>query len=158
MVRLKHRYYLVNIIFDDDCLGHRIGHKVLYDAINSLLEDFYGDNGVACIQSNLSVKYLNIYTNLILIRVRRQFHKMLGSVLPFIKSVKCDLLGKDKKLGRIVDCLVNTVHVSGTIRSAQKFIIKFNKKKIEIILQRCENEALANKIRKSVFDKGTKII
>merc|ERR1712002_733731 len=68
--------------------------------------------------TGLSLKYLNEFTKLVLIRVRRDYHKELLSALPFVRALACETPGataEEKNVQR--PCFFNTIAVTGTIRS-----------------------------------------
>ena len=133
MVRLKTRYLLAKINFVDKKQYHPINVSEVIEAVNSAVHDIHGDNGLSQVQVGLNVKYLNVKTKLVIIRVRRNHYHLLASALPFITSIKCEKISKNP--AHSINCFFETLHVAGTIRTLQKFIIKYN----NIQLQAMEN-------------------
>jgi len=133
MVRLKTRYLLAKINFVDKKQFHPINVSEVIEAVNSAVHEIHGDNGLSQVQVGLNVKYLNVKTKLVIIRVRRNHYHLLASALPFITSIKCEKISKNP--AHSINCFFETLHVAGTIRTLQKFIIKYN----NIQLQAMEN-------------------
>lgn len=146
MVRLKHRYFLVRLFFDDQKFGHNIEPYQIYGRIKTAVETIHGDHGLACIDVSLSVKYVNVYTNVILIKTRRQFHRLLWSSLPFITHIPENIGKRTVKL----PCFLHTLHVGGSIRSCQKFLIKYHRRKLNSILDQCSTPGEKRKVKKSI--------
>ncbi|XP_070572976.1 ribonuclease P/MRP protein subunit POP5-like [Ptychodera flava] len=139
MVRYKNRYLLCELVFDDDKLVHPVEEKVIYFTIKQAIERSHGDYGIGVTLSGLNVKYLNIYTRIVLIRVRRDFYKLLWSALPFIRSI-------EKK-----PCFIHTLHLGGTIRSCQKFLLKYSRQKLVVLLQKCKTPEERKAVQKSIL-------
>ncbi|KAG8597015.1 hypothetical protein GDO81_002143, partial [Engystomops pustulosus] len=76
-------------------------------------------------------KYLNAYTGIIFLRCRKAFHQLLGSSLPFITSLE--------NRGQRYSCFFNTLHIGGTIRTCQKFLIQYNRKQLAVLLKNCSD-------------------
>lgn len=128
MVRVKYRYILAEILTEQHKNKVKIPlrEKDLVQAIFSSVETLHGDFGVACIQAGFSIKMFNPATRIFIARVHRRFHSILGSSLPFITTI-----------GKLKLC-IRTLHLSGTIRSALKFLIKFDKEKLAEMVQTLE--------------------
>ncbi|XP_039247942.2 ribonuclease P/MRP protein subunit POP5-like [Styela clava] len=146
MVRLKHRYFLIRLVFDDQKFGHNIEPYQIYGRIKNAVETIHGDHGLACVDVSLSVKYINVYTNIVLIKTRRQFHRLVWSSLPFITYVTENLGKRPKK----IPCFLHTLHVGGSIRSCQKFLIKYHRKKLDSILDQCSTPGEKRRVKKSI--------
>ena len=134
MVRLKSRYLLVKINFIDKKQYHPINVNEIVDAIHNAVHVVHGENGVSQVLVGLNVKYINVKTKLSIIRVRRKHYQLLATSLPFISSIHCEKSDKKQKMS--VSCFFQTLHVAGTIRSLQKFIIKYNNQQLQLL----ENE------------------
>nr|CAB3265045.1 ribonuclease P/MRP protein subunit POP5-like [Phallusia mammillata] len=121
MVRLKHRYIALEVVMSKAFLKRNMKPKVITGAIRMHLNNLYGELGSASIYPNLSVRYLNAHTNTIILRVRRRFAEILLTVLPFVTATEStEFKNTDHKI------FFRTLYVSGTIRSAQKFLIRNN--------------------------------
>lgn len=66
----------------------------------------------------------------------------MWSALPFITSLE--------NKGHRYPCFLNTLHVGGTIRTCQKFLIQYNRRQLLILLQNCTDEGEREAIQKSV--------
>ncbi|GFO21431.1 ribonuclease p/mrp protein subunit pop5 [Plakobranchus ocellatus] len=125
MVRFKNRYALCELMFPGQPETSVESHQV-YQAVKASLLDSHGDFGLAALQSSLSVKYLNIKTNIAVIRGERRHFDMLTSSLVFIRKIG----GKD--------VVFKTLHVGGSIRSCQKFLIGHHRKNLTQIFPSCK--------------------
>lgn len=88
------------------------------------------------------VRYLNAYTGVVLLRCRKEFYHLVCSALPFITYLE--------NKGHRYPCFLNTLHVGGTIRTCQKFLIHYNRRQLLILLQNCTDEGERQAIQKSV--------
>ncbi|XP_013383298.1 ribonuclease P/MRP protein subunit POP5 [Lingula anatina] len=120
MVRLKNRYYLCEIIPTGEKKQgtHLVGgftERLVFKAVQKEVQDLHGDYGQGVLMGSFSVSYLNPDTNMVMIRAGRDYHRLVGSALPLVK-----------KIGH-QEAFLRTIHLGGTIRSCQKFLIKHNK-------------------------------
>ncbi|TKA65119.1 hypothetical protein B0A55_10165 [Friedmanniomyces simplex] len=138
MVRIKHRYLLVNILYPDTKSSHlrpasKPGDDVPYtvqfrrpspDQVNGgllmrLIRDgvveLFGDYGSGKIAGSLQVKYFSPATSTATIRVSREHYRLVWAALTFTT-----------RLPRPVDqpCVIQVVRVSGTIRKAEEEAIR----------------------------------
>ncbi|KAI4741842.1 hypothetical protein E4T50_07743 [Aureobasidium sp. EXF-12298] len=138
MVRLKHRYLLVNILYPDsdtptkptsrdgpvpDVVSFRrpssdkLNAQLLARMIRDGVTELFGDYGSGMIASSLveSVKYLSPATSTAIIRVSRAHYRLVWAALSFVT-----------RLPRPVDqaCVIQVVRVSGTIRKAEEEAIR----------------------------------
>lgn len=120
MVRVKYRYILAEIWTEQfkNKVRLPLKEKELKQAILDSVEMLHGDYGLACIQAGFSIKMYNPATRMFIVRVHRKFHSVLGSSFPFITSI-----GKIK-------LIIRTLRLTGTIRSALKFLINYDKEKL----------------------------
>uniref|UniRef100_A0AC11EAM7 POP5 homolog, ribonuclease P/MRP subunit n=1 Tax=Ovis aries TaxID=9940 RepID=A0AC11EAM7_SHEEP len=88
------------------------------------------------------LRYLNAYTGIVLLRCRKEFYRLVWSALPFITYLE--------NKGHRYPCFLNTLHVGGTIRTCQKFLIQYNRRQLLILLQNCTDEGEREAIQKSV--------
>ncbi|KAK0930654.1 RNA-binding protein pop5 [Friedmanniomyces endolithicus] len=138
MVRIKHRYLLVNILYPDAkysplrpaaTAGDDIPYTVQFrrpspDQMNGgllmrLIRDgvveLFGDYGSGKIAGSLQVKYFSSATSTAIIRVSREHYRLVWSALTLTT-----------RLPRPVDqpCVIQVVRVSGTIRKAEEEAIR----------------------------------
>lgn len=138
MVRLKHRYLLVNILYPDakdathasnarsgDDLPYtvqfrqpssdRLDIKILTRLIRDGVAELFGDYGSGMIAGSLQVKYFSPATSTAIIRVSRDHYRLVWAALAFTT-----------KLPRPVDqaCVMQVVRVSGTIRKAEEEAVR----------------------------------
>ena len=150
MVRLKTRYVLVKINFVDKKQYHPINVTEIIEAINTAVHDIHGDGGLSQVHVGLNVKYLNVKTKLAIIRVRRNHYQLLATSLPFISSINCE---RSKTSAASINCFFQTLHVAGTIRTLQKFIIKYNNLQLQILDN--AQDAKSNQTNSAVDTYGT---
>nr|POF15006.1 ribonuclease p/mrp protein subunit pop5 [Quercus suber] len=134
MVRIKHRYLLVNILYPDekkspvnsasaakdeipysvqfrqpssDQLNPKFLARVIKDGVASLFGD-YGSGKIA-------IKYFSPATSTMIIRVSRDHYRLVWTALTYMT-----------RLPRPVDeaCVMQVVRVSGTIRKAEEEAIR----------------------------------
>ncbi|XP_038059390.1 ribonuclease P/MRP protein subunit POP5-like [Patiria miniata] len=139
MVRIKNRYFLCELVFEDAIWrALAVNNQHLYNAVKDAVRQIHGDYGAAAIAWGLNVKYLNPDTGVMMIRVRRQNQKILSTTLPFIKSVAS------------FPVTMRTLHISGTIRSCQKFLVKYNRRQLVVLLRQCRTKEERQKVRESI--------
>lgn len=146
MVRLKSRYILFEIIYPPTLtnppptyslktslkLHHQtssISGRDLLQLIKNSLNETYGDFGSGLHASSLMLKYFSPRTSTGILRTPRDNFELIVGTLMMIKAVQ----------GR--DCIINVIHVSGTIKMCQEFIISNNKKLMKLMDDE-EEEAL----------------
>ncbi|XP_071619030.1 ribonuclease P/MRP protein subunit POP5 isoform X1 [Heliangelus exortis] len=95
-----------------------------------------------------AVKYLNAYTGTVLLRCRKDSHRLLCSALPFVRQLE--------SRNQRYPCALNTLHVGGTIRTCQKFLIQYNRRQLLTLLQNCTNEEERRCIQKSLLSCSLK--
>ncbi|XP_038228745.1 ribonuclease P/MRP protein subunit POP5 isoform X1 [Dermochelys coriacea] len=101
------------------------------------------ERGVFVSVSQGVVKYLNAYTGIVLLRCRKDFYRLLWSALPFVTYLE--------NRNQRYSCFFNTLHVGGTIRTCQKFLIQYNRKQLLLLLHNCTSEEERQSIQKSVL-------
>ena len=72
MVKFKSRYILTEIHFENDKSIKDIDQYKMLNFIKKSVENFFGDVGLGQILKNFQVKYVNNYTNLIIVRIARE--------------------------------------------------------------------------------------
>ncbi|XP_076462655.1 ribonuclease P/MRP protein subunit POP5-like [Babylonia areolata] len=121
MVRVKNRYFLVEIKYADQRrLQRNVSSEAVYKSVRQAVQDSYGDYGVGALKDSLMVKYLNADTNLVIIRAKRDHHHMAQAAFTCIKKIGDH------------DCYLHTLHIGGTIRACQKFLIKHHRRHLPV--------------------------
>uniref|UniRef100_A0A182S853 Ribonuclease P/MRP protein subunit POP5 n=1 Tax=Anopheles maculatus TaxID=74869 RepID=A0A182S853_9DIPT len=119
MVRVKHRYILVQIRCNDRPSDESvaISSSAVYYQINTLVERYYGEFGSASMLQ-LNVLYFNAKTHLCIIQTRHGPHRFITSILPLITTA-------GSQVARF-----RTLYVGATLKQCHKFIIKYQQRYI----------------------------
>uniref|UniRef100_A0A8C3FXE6 Ribonuclease P/MRP protein subunit POP5 n=1 Tax=Chrysemys picta bellii TaxID=8478 RepID=A0A8C3FXE6_CHRPI len=137
MVRFKHRYLLCEIVSEDPRCRQCIDERAVSAAAKDAVARTHGDYGLACCSISFTVKYLNAYTGIVLLRCRKDFYRLLWSALPFVTYLE--------NRNQRYSCFFNTLHVGGTIRTCQKFLVQYNRKQLLLLLHNCTSEGRGNR-------------
>lgn len=133
------RYILCELV---DASGTAVSHQwkdhEVYVTVRNALHTAHGDFGAALVKKSLNVKYLNSSTGVVVIRVRRGCQDLVLTTLPFIKSI------------RGTQASFRTLHLSGTIRSCQKFLIRYHTQQLQKLLSHCTDPDLRKNIVESL--------
>ncbi|KJX94680.1 rpp14 protein family [Zymoseptoria brevis] len=136
MVRLKHRYLLVNILYTEPAKPARpakteaqlpwtvqfrrpgqdkLDGKLLAQLVRDGVAELFGDYGAGMVAGSLQVKYISSATNTAIIRVSRAHYRFAWAALTFTT-----------KLPNPVNesCVIQVVRVSGTIKKAEEEAIR----------------------------------
>ncbi|NXF19300.1 POP5 protein, partial [Rhodinocichla rosea] len=164
---LSRRYVLCEVVSEDPRCRQCIEDRVLGLAVRDAITRVHGDYGLACCSISFTgageraapgrgvppapltvrvcptVKYLNAYTGTVLLRCRKDSYRLLCSALPFVRHLE--------SRGQRYPCCLNTLHVGGTIRTCQKFLIQYNRTQLLRLLQNCTNEEERQCIQKSLL-------
>uniref|UniRef100_A0A8C3E6B2 Ribonuclease P/MRP protein subunit POP5 n=1 Tax=Corvus moneduloides TaxID=1196302 RepID=A0A8C3E6B2_CORMO len=132
MVRFKNRYVLCEVVSEDPRCRQCIEDRTLGLAVRDAIARLHGDYGLACCSISFTVKYLNAYTGTVLLRCRKDSYGLLCSALPFVRYLE--------SRAQRYPCFLNTLHVGGTIRTCQKFLIQYNRTQLLRLLQNCTTE------------------
>lgn len=105
----------------------------------------YGQFAASSLLQSLSVKYSNTTTNMVILRVPRDFYSEIWTSLTFLT----DWPAENPSMAKNLKCTWRAVHCAGTIRSCQKAAISFAHK---ILYNQSDNseeilEPLAKKIK-----------
>ncbi|XP_073510297.1 ribonuclease P/MRP protein subunit POP5 [Phyllobates terribilis] len=141
-MRFKSRYFLCELVLEDPRWRQSITEVAVWYNVKETVARLHGDFGAAACSVGMSVKYLNAYTGIILLRCRKAFHQLLWSSLPFITRLEYR--------GQRYPCFINTIHVGGTIRTCQKFLIRYNRRQLALLLKNCTNPEEKRAIQKSI--------
>jgi RNase P/RNase MRP subunit POP5 len=106
MVKFKSRYILLECLYEEDKVRTVEASKWL-KLIRTEVESLFGDVGLGKLSKNLQVKYVNNMTNMMIIRVGKDYLKMLWTVLTMVNNID----GEKIKL--------HIVGVSGTIKKCE---------------------------------------
>uniref|UniRef100_A0A7N8WJC5 POP5 homolog, ribonuclease P/MRP subunit n=1 Tax=Mastacembelus armatus TaxID=205130 RepID=A0A7N8WJC5_9TELE len=134
MVRLKSRYLLCEVIVSDRSRLLLLDDRAIASAVKAAVARIHGDYGAALCSIRFSVKYLNAHTGIVFLRFPKRCYKLLWSALPFITSVETH---RQK-----IPCFLNCLHVGGTIRTCQKFLVQYNTRQLHQMLPKCKNEGM----------------
>ncbi|XP_048411660.1 ribonuclease P/MRP protein subunit POP5 [Stegostoma tigrinum] len=148
MVRFKSRYLLCEIVFENPQFRHCIEEKNIYKTVKDAIIRAHGDFGLGCCSLSLAVKYLNAYTGIVLIRCRKDFYRLLWSAMQLITFLE----SKNQKY----PCFFNTLHVGGTIRTCQKFLIQYNRKQLLLLLKDCKTKEERESVQRSILSCSLK--
>ncbi|XP_052269995.1 ribonuclease P/MRP protein subunit POP5-like isoform X1 [Dreissena polymorpha] len=136
------RYIVCKLEFGCRVTLPDLTQDAVYRAIATELQVLHGDYGTACARKypNLTVQYLNPSTNLVMVRCSRDQCKQIQSCLPFVK-----------KIGE-VDVFLHTLHLAGTIRSCMKFIVRYHKSQLPLLMSECRNPVERKKVQEMLTD------
>ncbi|XP_028269335.1 ribonuclease P/MRP protein subunit POP5 [Parambassis ranga] len=143
MVRVKSRYLLCEVNVSDRSSLLLLDDRAVAATVKSVVARTHGDYGAAMCTIGFSVKYLNAHTGIVLLRFPKRCYRLLWSALPFITSIETR--------GQKIPCFLNCLHVGGTIRTCQKFLIRYNTQQLHRMLPRCKNEEEKQQIRKAIL-------
>jgi ribonuclease P/MRP protein subunit POP5 len=97
----------------DDIVLDGLSTWSLRDEIHKQIELDFGLSGVVN-TSTLVVKYYSPYTNIIIIRISKEFHSLVLSALFFMKNIRGN------------QCSFRVRKISGTIKLLQKGLVEFD--------------------------------
>ncbi|KAK5165257.1 RNA-binding protein pop5 [Saxophila tyrrhenica] len=138
MVRVKHRYLLVNILYPDDNTSSgattskgqkdvpyavqfhkptsdRVDTRMFMQMIRNGVADLFGDYGSGMTAASLQVKYFSPATSTAIIRVARDHYRLVWAALTFTTQLP-------KPVNQ--PCSIQVVRVSGTIKKAEEEAIR----------------------------------
>ena len=126
MVRKKQRYLIGRLQYIDDEINAAVTREDILYSIRESIKDLYGDYGVGAYSVLLFVCYSNPYTGVFFLQCPRDNHKQIRTCLTFVKMV------------RRVQCVMTCIHMTATIKSAEKYLLEYNKKKMKIVYEKCK--------------------
>jgi len=139
MVRLKHRYLLVNFLYPKPSnssstttksaksttvpsvvnfhapSSDRLDAHLLLRLIRNGVTDLFGDYGSGVVAGSLQVKYLSAATSTAIIRVTRDHYRLVWAALTYITRLPHPIEQ---------DCVIQVVRVSGTIKKSEEEAIR----------------------------------
>ncbi|XP_069789085.1 ribonuclease P/MRP protein subunit POP5 [Narcine bancroftii] len=150
MVRFKSRYLLCEMVFEKSHYRQHIDVRSIIRNVRHAITQTHGDFGIGCCTLRLEVTYLNAYTGVVLIRCQKDFCRMLSTALLFITFLE----NKNQKF----PCFFNTLHVAGTIRSCQKFLIQYNRRQMLLLLRDCKTKKEREAVQRSLLYCSLKVL
>ncbi|GJN94205.1 hypothetical protein Rhopal_007279-T1 [Rhodotorula paludigena] len=157
MVRFKHRYLLVHLVFpatldsplsasapsasNDPTLppaqppAPPLSESALISLLRDSLSVNFGDVGAGEVGGTFSIKYLSPATSTLIVRVSREHHRTLWAALTLLRKVGGQ------------ECIARVVHVSGTIRKTQHAAIRHDRAQILLSTSRARGFARARRPR-----------
>ncbi|KAL2917061.1 RNA-binding protein pop5 [Polyrhizophydium stewartii] len=121
MVRLKTRYLLCEVLFEDGKVQDGATAYMLLNALKDSIEANFGDVGLGAVAASIQVKYFNPLTGMAIVRASRDLAPMVWAAATLVTAL------------RKRTCLVRVVHVSGTIRLLQRRAIEFNRDAVRLL-------------------------
>ena len=112
MVKFKSRYILVEAIYEDKKV-QKCDESKLAKIIKNEVEKNFGEVNLGKINKNLQIKYVNNYTNMLIIRVGKEYIKLMKTALALINKIDFE------------NVRLRIIGVSGTIKGAEKRATKF---------------------------------
>ena len=97
------------------------------------------------VMTSLAVKHLNLNTGISIIRAKRGCHLMVQSALTFTTKIKD------------YNIMVHTLHIGGTIRTCQKFLIRHHQKQLASSLKLCKTKEEKNMVHKAIKRSDAKL-
>ncbi|XP_071374929.1 ribonuclease P/MRP protein subunit POP5 [Centroberyx affinis] len=144
MVRLKSRYLLCEVNVSDRSSLLLLDDRAVATAVKAAVARTHGDYGAALCSIRFSVKYLNAHTGIVFLRCPKSCYRLIWSALPFITSIE--------NQGQKVPCFLSCLHVGGTIRTCQKFLVRYNTQQLHRMLPKCKNEEEKLQVRKAILN------
>ncbi|CAN9513528.1 unnamed protein product [Ophioblennius macclurei] len=144
MVRVKSRYLLCEVRVTDASHLLQLDDRRVAAAVKDAVARARGDYGAALCSVRFCVKYLNAHTGIVFLRFPKRCYKLLWSALPFITSIETR--------GQKIPCFLNCLHVGGTIRTCQKFLIRYNTQQLHRMLPKCKNEEEKQQLRSAILN------
>ena len=112
MVKFKSRYLLIEVLYEDKMLQKHDASKFA-KIIKNEVEKNFGEINLGKINKNLQIKYVNNYTNMLIIRVGKEYIKLMRAALILINKIDYEKVR------------LRIIGISGTIKGAKKRATKF---------------------------------
>ena len=135
MVRKKSRYLVAKIQYNDNKIDLNLDQDMIRNAIRNTVKELFGEYGMATFTQGMFVKYCNPYTGIFFLRVERDYHCHIRTCVSFIKELRQRL------------CVLSCIHVTGTLKSAERFLLDYNTKKMQVMYDRCKTPLEKQKIK-----------
>ena len=112
MVKFKSRYLLIEILYEDKKLQKHDASKFAR-VIKNEIEKNFGEISLGKINKNLQIKYVNNFTNMLIIRVGKEYIKLMKAALVLINKIDFEKVR------------LRIIGISGTIKGAEKRATQF---------------------------------
>ena len=112
MVKFKSRYILIEVLYKNDNSKKFDDNKFAKIILNEVEKNF-GEINVGKIKKNLQIKYANNYTNMVIIRVGKEYIRLMRTALVLINKIDFE------------NIRLRILGVSGTIKGAEKRASQF---------------------------------
>ena len=112
MVKFKSRYLLIEVLYESKKL-QKFDASKFAKVIKNEIENNFGEVSLGKINKNLQIKYDNNYTNMLIIRVGKEYIKLMRAALILINKIDYEKVR------------LRIIGVSGTIKGAEKRASKF---------------------------------
>ena len=112
MVKFKSRYLLIEVIYEDNKIKKYDTSKFA-KIINNEIEKNFGEISLGKINKNLQIKYVNNYTNMLIIRVGKEYIKLMRAAIVLINKIEFEKVR------------LRILGISGTIKGAEKRATKY---------------------------------
>uniref|UniRef100_A0A0K8TL83 Ribonuclease P/MRP protein subunit POP5 n=1 Tax=Tabanus bromius TaxID=304241 RepID=A0A0K8TL83_TABBR len=116
MVRVKYRYVVVRLDSPDP--SSKFKDSAIAKTILKNVEKYYGDLGIASLETGFAIKYYNPQTKIAVIQNRHKPHRYMSSILPLITVI-----------GSYQAKFV-TLYTGATIVQCYKFIVRYHKQRL----------------------------
>ncbi|VIO90869.1 Rpp14 family protein [Brugia malayi] len=116
MVRLKNRYVLMDILFDEK--GGIVTESAIYVALSKQIGILFGDYGMAAAKLSLSVKVFDAGTATTIIRISKEFAQRLLSAIPFVCTIDD------------IPVVLQVLFVGSSVRSCQRALLRINRRRL----------------------------
>ncbi|KAJ7633174.1 hypothetical protein FB45DRAFT_914537 [Roridomyces roridus] len=118
MVRFKNRWLLVEFIPTSNGSATQLDGYKIWEAVRQSVLNNFGDVGWGSIGLSINVKYYSPTTNICIIRVARDHHRIAWGAVTLLTAIEGTRY------------IPNVVHVSGTIKQTQLAAISHNREVI----------------------------
>jgi RNase P/RNase MRP subunit POP5 len=142
MVRKKNRYLVVKIRYEDDKIDVNLQQEDIKKCIKGMVKELYGDYGLSTFCSGMFVKYNNPYTGVFFLQVARDYHREVRTCVSFVKMLRQRL------------CVLSCIHVTATLKSAEKYLLDYNTRKMKFVYERCKNPVEKQKLLNIMQELG----
>ena len=112
MVKFKSRYLLIEVLYEDKKLQKHDASKFAR-IIKNEIEKNFGEISLGKINKNLQIKYVNNFTNMLIIRVGKEYIKLMRAALVLINKIDFEKVR------------LRIIGISGTIKGAEKRATQF---------------------------------
>ncbi|KAG2152554.1 uncharacterized protein EDB93DRAFT_1239917 [Suillus bovinus] len=139
MVRFKNRWLLVEFVdtstvdasTEKQSFSTRsLDGRLIYNALRDSVVTNFGDTGWGAVGMSLNVKYFSPLTNLCIIRVARDQHRIAWGAVTLLTSI------------HDVRVIPRVIHVSGTVKHTQLSAIAYNREVIARFRTKLKDAAL----------------